>query len=161
MFLSSFSGTINRWCQYISGVIAALLMIMSTVDVVGRHFFNRPLPGTAELTGLGMVPLVFLALGACQHYGEHITMDVVFTRLPKKAQPVVRAVAELLSLILVAVICWQFWGYAARMAAGGYSTGVLRLPLWPWVYVALVGFALYALALLNDFVAAVREIRRA
>jgi len=54
-----------------------LLMAMTCVDVAGRYFFNRPLPGGLELTEITMVLLVFAGLPIVTTAREHVTVDIV------------------------------------------------------------------------------------
>lgn len=44
--------SINNVLHKISSVVLLVLMFLTTADVAGRYFFNAPIIGTYELTGL-------------------------------------------------------------------------------------------------------------
>lgn len=156
------SARINLWLQRISAIVLAAIMVITVVDVVSRWLLNLPVEGTVELTGLAMVAIVFFALGGVEHHGGHISIDLVFERLPKRWRRVVQIFVGLVSFLLLLVIAWQLYKYAGRLEAGGYVTGLpilglMRIPTYPLAYVAVAGILAYALAVLSNVVALIRN----
>ncbi len=156
------SARINLWLQRISGVVLVAIMMITVVDVVSRWLLNQPVEGTVELTGLAMVVIVFLALGGAEHHGGHISIDLVFERLPKRWRRALQIFVGLVSFLLLMVIAWQLYIYAGRLEAGGYITGrpvlgLVRVPTYPLAFVAVAGILAYALAVLSNVVALIRD----
>ncbi len=156
------SALINLWLQRISAVVLVALMVITVADVLGRWLLNRPVEGTYELTELAMVAIVFLALGAVVHHGGHISIGLVSERLPKRWQRALQIVVGLLSFLLLLVIAWQLYEYAGRLQRGSYITGrpilgLLQIPTYPLAFVAVAGILAYALAVLSNVVALIRN----
>ena len=148
--MEKFSILINRWLHYVSCVALAVLMFLTVADIAGRYVFSRPVPGTFELTEVAMVFIVFLALGIAHHQHEHISLDLAYNFFPSWLKQAVDLLVALISLAVVGAITWQLYLYSLRMLEGGYTTAVLRLPLYPFVLVAVAGAVVYALAIITD-----------
>jgi TRAP-type C4-dicarboxylate transport system permease small subunit len=131
------------------GVILVAAMLLTVLDVVLRHTLNAPLRGIFELTELAMAGIAFLGLAHAQHLGEHITIDLLYERLPPAGRRALDRLSRLVSLVVAGAITWQLLGYLGRMRASGEVTGVLGLPVYPAVGLAGAGFGLFALALLG------------
>lgn len=155
--MENLSLSINRWLHYASCVALVLLMFLTVADIAGRYLLNRPVPGTFELTEMAMVFIVFLALGMAQHRHEHISLDLAYNFFPSRLKQAVDLVVALVSLSVVAAVTGQLYLYSLRMSEGGYTTAVLRLPLYPFVLVAVAGCAVYALAIVTDCASSLRQ----
>jgi TRAP-type transport system small permease protein len=145
------SFVINRLLSYIAAVALALLMFLTVADIIGRYLFNRPVSGTFELTEMSMVLIVFLALGLAQHDKEHISLDLAYNYFPPWPKKIVDYFADLINLLVVGAVTWQLFEYSVRMAEGNYITAVLKLPIHPFVLVAIAGTFAYLLAIIVDF----------
>jgi TRAP-type transport system small permease protein len=146
-----FSLRLNQLLTYIGSIALALLMFLTVADVAGRYLFNRPVPGTFELTEMIMVPIVFLALGLAQHHNEHIALDLAYNYFSLPLKKVTRVIADVVSLVIAVAVTWQLYEYFMRMLDGDYTTAVLQVPVHPFVVLALAGVASYLLAIISDF----------
>jgi|GEM_PF-950347 len=142
----------------LGGVAAAVLALNVILDVVGRSFFTKPLPGTLDLTTYAWMPtLVSLGLGYALLRGEHIRVSL----LTAGASPRVQRALEIFCMALLAVVAAMlaYYGMQKAMNASTYGESAVGTPwltIWPfrWVVVAgLVGLALQAIA---QFVRVVR-----
>ena len=111
-----------------------LLMALRCVDVVGRYAFNAPVPGTSELTGLGLALLIFGALPIVTARGEHVSVSLLEMILGERSRRVERVVLLATSLLVLAVMAWRLWVRAGTLAAYSDSTSYLRVPLAPFAY---------------------------
>ena len=55
------------------------LMVLTTVDVIGRYIFNWPLRGAFEITELLLLTLIFAGLPLVSRADEHVTLDFIDT----------------------------------------------------------------------------------
>jgi TRAP-type C4-dicarboxylate transport system permease small subunit len=145
------SFVINRLLSYVAAGALGLLMFLTVADIVGRYVFSRPVPGTFELTEMSMVFIVFLALGLAQHDNEHISLDLAYNYFSSRLKRFIDYFADLINLVVVAAVTWQLFEYSMRMAEGNYTTAVLKLPIHPFVLVAVAGTFAYVLAIIADF----------
>ncbi|MCQ6274156.1 TRAP transporter large permease subunit [Bacillus sp. V3B] len=120
----------NNVLHKISSVILFLLMFLTTADVVGRYFFNNPITGTYELTGLALALMIFFSLGSGQLAKDHIEIDFLTNMMPKKVQDGLYGISSFVLFILMSLTTWQLFEYAKRSFQGGELSGDLGLPLY-------------------------------
>jgi TRAP-type C4-dicarboxylate transport system permease small subunit len=125
--------------------------------IAGRalHFY---VPGTDAYAGYLMAGAGFLALAHTLKRGEHIHVTLLLAHVRGRA----RKVLELWALAVGALLSILFAVYAVRLAWQSHefndvSTGHDATPLWlPQIGLA-VGAALFAVALVDEFVLAARR----
>jgi TRAP-type C4-dicarboxylate transport system permease small subunit len=143
-----------------AGVTMVLLMLWTVADIAGRSLFSRPLPGTVELTELAVVVLVYLGLARAEDENAHISADLLYVRFGERAQQLVRVFAGIVSLGVVSILTWRLFVFAGQMDAGGYSTGVLRIPIYPVAMLGVLGSAAFTLAVLSNLVDSIQTAVR-
>ena len=140
--------------------LLVILALLTVADVVLRRFFNSPIPGTAELTELGLGIIVFLALALCALQDSHVVVDVVVSRFPKRAQASIGAVMDFCSAWLLGLMSWQLFLYAMRVRDMGQTSTILGIESYPFVLIAILGSALLTLLFFVQFLFALAEVRR-
>ena len=146
---------LEKVCQKASalGMLFFLAMVLiTTVDVVLRYFFSRPLSGTMELTEFFMVIVFFTSVAYAQWTGGHIVMDVVTAKLSRKTQDLLAVVTSFWSVCTVGFCLIAMVDYASGCEL--YSP-TLNLPVAPFVWFASAGCLLLLLTLVHDFLAAI------
>jgi len=120
------------------GAAAALLlfglMALTTVDVIGRYLFNRPLRGAFEITELLLLTLIFAGLPLASRAGEHVTLDFIDQLLGSRGRSLLGRATDLVCGLLIIGLAWRVWIKAGKIAGYGDTTDVLRLPVAPFVY---------------------------
>lgn len=140
-----------------AGLTVLAIMIVTVVDIAGRYFLAQPFGGTVELTEIGMVLIVFFGLALTERERRHVTIDVLYSRLPASVRRIVGLAAQLVGVAVVAVGGWNLIGFHAQMRDGGYTTAVLGIPIHPLVLAAAAGMALYGLVMVRNMHLAVRH----
>jgi TRAP-type C4-dicarboxylate transport system permease small subunit len=151
---------INRIANYFSVILLVLLTFLTVADVFGRYFLNKPIPGTLEITELVLSLIVFLAFGYAEHFNEHIVIDTLYELLPQVIKRFVYLFSMLLSFTVITLMGWQLYIFGERMQNGGYSTAILRIPLYPIVLLTSVGSICYALAMISNVATTIKKWRR-
>nr|WP_246220662.1 TRAP transporter small permease [Phytoactinopolyspora mesophila] len=134
------------------------LLLWTVGDIVGRAVFSHPLRGTIEMTELAVVVLVYLGLALTEDRDRHITVDLLYVRLGATGQLVLRVFAGVVAFVVVSVMTWRLWQYAEQLDAGGFTTGILRIPLYPVALLAVLGSSAFALAILSKTILAVKAL---
>lgn len=142
--------TLNNVLHKLSSVILFLLMFLTTADVFGRYFFNKPITGTYELTGLALAMIIFFSLGSAQLKKDHIEIDFLTNMMPAKVQHALYAFTSLILFILMSLTSWQLFEYTKRIYFGNELSGDLGLPLYLFVTFATVGAVCFTLTYLVD-----------
>ncbi len=143
-------GHVVRLAEGLLGIIAAVLlmamMLITTVDVVGRYIVKQPLPGAYELIELMLAINIFMALPLVCLKDEHITVTVLLEGLSRRVRQVHAGIVSLLSAGVLAVVAWRLYAHAAQLASYGDVTMFLRLPRGPIGYTMALLTALGAAA---------------
>ncbi len=130
--------------------ILLFMMFLTVGDVIARYFFNKPVPGTFELTNLMLPLLVFFGLAYTQVRKGHISIDIVISRFPARVRAIADSISSFLSLSLFALVVWQSAVYAHRLWQGHIVSGVLAWPVYPFLIAAAFGSLLFCFVLLGN-----------
>jgi TRAP-type C4-dicarboxylate transport system permease small subunit len=140
---------------FIGMFLAIPLMLLTVGDVMGRSFFNKPIPGTFELSEYMLAVIVLLGAAYTQQVKGHVGVDFLTSRYSPRTQAVLQAVTTLAGLLIIAILVWQ--GYLEGIHEKAVSDQ-LRVPQWPFKLLVAVGGLLLWLELLLDFVSSALKI---
>ncbi|HEU4987004.1 MAG TPA: TRAP transporter small permease [Rhizobiaceae bacterium] len=134
------------------GRVADTVLVM-----LGQPPYGFLIPSLAEFAGFFLVAASFLALAGTLRGGVHIRVTVATSHLP----PTLRRGAEILVLVIAAALMLFIFWYSARLALDSYSFnevsyGIIAVPLWIPQAAMAAGAGIFAIALLDDLVCAVR-----
>lgn len=149
---------LNNFFHKISSVLLFMLMLLTTVDVVGRYFFNKPITGVYEITGLVLALNIFFSLGMAQIKRDHIEIDFLTKKFPKVAQTILVAFTSLLLFILMILTTWQLIEFGERIYLGNETSGDLGIPLYIFVYLTVIGSICFTLTFLSNFLNALIKV---
>lgn len=146
--------------EYLLGAIVLIIMMLLTVsDVIGRYFFNHPVQGTNEITGLLLVLVAASALAYSQIKKGHIRVDLISGRLSPRGQIILDVIAYFFCLFASVLITWQTFvrGITYFHATRGNLTETLGIPFFPFMLILGLGFFLLSIVSLIDFVRALTK----
>ena len=125
-----------------ASIILLAMMLLTTIDVVARYAFNRPLRGAFEVTELLLLVLIFAGLPLVSFTNEHAVMDFIDRGLGRRTLRGLQGGVELVSAVLMFGLAWLVWGKADRIWAYRDATDVLRILYGPFVYFMALTLAL-------------------
>lgn len=128
-----------------ASTILLAMMALTTVDVVARYVFNRPLRGAFEVTELLLLVLIFAGLPLVSFTNEHAVMDFIDRVLGRRALRGLQGGVELVNAVLMLGLAWLVWSKADRIWAYRDATDVLRILYGPFVYFMALALALAGL----------------
>jgi TRAP-type C4-dicarboxylate transport system permease small subunit len=134
--------------------LLAPLMALTVADVIGRSFFNKPIPGTFELSEYMLAVIVLLGAAYTQQVKGHVAVDFLTSRCSVRTRAGLNALTGLASLLVVAIVVWQ--GAVAGMAEKTVSDQ-LRIPQWPFRLLVAAGGLLLWLELALELIDSVRK----
>lgn len=157
------SGAISVTMAFLAAGLVALLMVVITVDVVGRATIGVPFTGSVEIATNLVVAIAFLGMPYALHRGSHIRSTVVIDRAPAGLRTALTTVGHLVGIAAFAAVAWGSWSPAVRaFQAGEYEgEGALRVPTWPirWLIIAVA--AVMVIEGVNSLQRALAERRKA
>ena len=139
-------------CGWVASAALAAIMLLTVADVLLRAILNHPIRGTLEIVELLLACTFFLALPASFLRDEHIVVDVVDGMAPR-AVPLLRRIAGLLGVLVMAVMAWQGWIAAKDSLMFHDVTSDLALSrIWYWIPVlaGMIGSGIAAAAMVFE-----------
>jgi TRAP-type C4-dicarboxylate transport system permease small subunit len=109
------------------------------IDVCGRVFLNKPLYGSNELIELTMIILGFAIMYATRT-GQHVKMDMLGPRLPKRTRAILMSIGSLLEFGIGAVIAYEVLIKALHMLKIHEVSPFLSIPMGPPVLALSISF---------------------
>src|SRR5262245_52247681 len=105
MTSSSHTSEAAAWLDRALGAAAAILlfclMLLTTVDVIGRYIFNWPIRGAFETTELLLLALIFAGLPLASRADEHVTLDFIDMALSDGGRLLLRRFVDLVCRLLL------------------------------------------------------------
>ena len=155
--LRSFIEKIIRFVATIGMVFVLPLMLITSADVVGRGFFNKPIAGTFELSEYMLAVIILLGTAYTQQVKGHVAVDFLTSRFNNKTQALCQMLVLFLSLFIVTILVWQ--GFKLGIEETGV-TDQLRVPRAPFKMLVGIGGSLLWLQLLFDFIDSIVKVAR-
>ncbi len=150
--LEKIDDVLNKLLMFVGGVAVLLLMSLATVNVCLRFFFNAPYRGAYEVVGfLGAIVIAF-ALGYTQKRKDHIVVDILTEKFPKRVNRVLDGINYFITTIFFAIVSWQIFVWGTKIMKSGEVSETLKIVFHPFVYSVALGFAVFSLTLIVDFV---------
>ena len=138
--------------MFVGSVAVLLLMSIATVNVCLRFFFNAPYRGAYELVGfLGAIVIAF-ALGYTQKRKDHIVVDILTEKFPKRVNRILDGINYLITTIFFSVVSWQVFIWGMKISKSGEVSETLKIMFHPFILSVSLGFALFSLTLVIDFI---------
>lgn len=121
---------LQRWAALASGLFITILMFITVYEVVMRYFLRLPTGRTQEVEQYYLlVGIVFFAIGFTLLEEGHVTIDLVVSRLPPRAQLVMDGViASTVTIVFAILLIWGGVLLAVRHQTA--TTPVTRMPLF-------------------------------
>lgn len=134
-------------------------MFVTVIDVVGRSFFSSPFRGTVELTEMAMILIIYLGFGHAEHEGDHISVDILYVKLQRRAQLALTVFNGLFGVVVIGLLTWNLYKFAGVLDGGGYTTAVWRIPQGPVALIGVAGAVMFVLALASTAALALHAFR--
>lgn len=150
---------LSRMSAVIGGIVLVVLILLTTCSIIGRELSKLghamgdgwlgslltasgvdEIKGTYELTEAGVAFAIFAFFPVCQFYGQHATVDVFTSAMPRRALGWLRAFWEVVLAVVIVFIGQRLYEGMLRYLGNGETTLFLQFPVW-WAYAASVGAA--------------------
>lgn len=131
--------------NFVGGVVIFLLVMLATVNILGRWLFSLPIDGYIDWVEQAMAFIAFLGIAYTKRLGGHIRMDIVVGHLRGRLLWLVELTSVVLMLLVTLVLIYGSYLHFFRAYQIGDSSLDINLPTWPAKLV--VPFALTVLAL--------------
>lgn len=156
------------WCAFMDRVlayVAALLLLgctlLAVVEIIRRYVFGVSFYWQQDAVTFFILSAVYLGFCISQRHGTHLNVTLflgLLERRARRAAEVVRVLAGLISIVFLVAVVW--WGIPEAHDSQRFDTRTesLILPLWPFLWVLLVGFALMAVSLFFQVYSGIQKL---
>jgi len=148
---------INRWICYAGMFLILPLMLLTTVDVIGRAAWDRPIPGIVELSSYALDVFILLGLAYTQQVKGHVRVSMLASRMPPRVQIFFEILVTFLSLFIIVLLAWQ--GFVVGLEETAVSD-MLRIAQRPFKILVGVAAFLLCLELVVDLTTAFTALKR-
>ncbi|GAA3532820.1 TRAP transporter small permease [Zobellella aerophila] len=122
------AAVLQRLLDRLAALMLILMMLLTTVDVVGRYLFNRPVTGSAELIEIMLAAMIFCVLPTITWQQEHVAVDLTEHLLPRRLRQLRDRLYHLLMVVGAAYMAMTVWKLAERAARYETVTEYLAIP---------------------------------
>jgi len=128
-----------------------VMMVFVAVDVTLRKVANMPILGSIEITQFILAICAAFGLAQCAVNKGHVVIDMVISRLSSRSRGLLGIGTGILSIAAGVLMTWQLVNYVFITMKANNVTGVLSIPIWPFVALVTFGFALFCVVLIIHF----------
>jgi TRAP-type C4-dicarboxylate transport system permease small subunit len=157
-YLESCSQLQGKALNLIGVCVIPLIAIDVTADVVGRYFFNHPIPGALDTSELLLVVVVCFALAFTASVGGHMSVDVVTSRLGARMQSLANVLIGLIGLPVLWLLTYFALWEGIHNYSSGLETAVLHIPIYPFKFVVAIGFFALSLELTCQWLRSIERL---
>jgi TRAP-type mannitol/chloroaromatic compound transport system permease small subunit len=86
--------------------VALVIVALMATNVLLRYLFSAGSVWAQELEWHLLVPLILFGMSYALRHGEHVRVDIVYARLPRRARLIVDLVSALLAVAVSILIIW-------------------------------------------------------
>ena len=130
---------LSRGVALLGGVLLVGIMLMTVISVMGRYFFNAPIPGDYELTELACAVAVFAFFPYCHARNGNIVVEFFTRKMSPRCRALLDAVHNGVFTLAACLVSWRLFVGGMHKLADGETTLFLGVPLH-WAYFpALLG----------------------
>ncbi len=140
---------LSLWGAYLSALLLISLVVLILVEIFIRYFFDMSTMIADEYSGYLYLASIFLGLAYTFTQDAHIRINIITSKLSKKANSIVDVVAgtitiALLTFALFRTILFTYDSYEMQMV----SEAVSETPLYLTQIVMPIGIILFILAVI-------------
>lgn len=134
MSIGKWLNPVHKTITYSIAVIFGLMVIVGTLQVTNRYFFNSSLSWSEEFQKFAHIWIVCLTIPVAYRHGAHLGMDIIYRKLPLKYQSIFNQLVNvlwLLSGVLLAIFSLNLIKVAANQMSPGLGISM------GWIYSGL------------------------
>lgn len=147
---------VSKYISYVSAVSLFIVMVVTTLDVIGTKVFVTPVKFTTEIVTWGNVLITFLSVAYVQMDQGHVTITLFIDRFPRRLQLILRQLGNVLGTLTTGMMTWQAFvrmsrDLASKTKAGSYDS----FNIWLFALAFAIGCLLlticFAWSIFRDF----------
>ncbi len=141
----------------IATLAIALLLLTSITDVIGRYFFNKPLPGGTESTVIMLATLVMFAWAYTLQNGKQLTADLITHKFTPRWRLRIGLISSILILAFFIPLILSSVNLVVRHMENNRLVDIILIPLWWFQLVIPIASLAVCLEMIRNIVGLIRK----
>lgn len=132
-------GKLTSFFAILAQAALALIILMVFHEVVARYVFTKPTVFSVEISEYLLVFSAFMSAGWILQKDRHVSMEVVYSLLPKKIRLILDIITSLVVMLFCVILTWKGWTTVEMAYLGEYhSSSEVNAPLWiPYAFIPI------------------------
>jgi TRAP-type C4-dicarboxylate transport system permease small subunit len=141
----SFFEHIAQYLNWIGYLSFTAIVVIASVDVLGRYLLNMPLMGGLELLELSMAVLGGYTMVYTATCRMHISVDLMYMRFPKFVRKVLHCIGSLMGTTIWGIMAFKAFMMGKQSLVTGFSSSILSIPIGPFEITLALSLGLLSL----------------
>lgn len=145
---------INQTNRVVGGIVAMMIIVLTVLillEVVLRYGFSAPTVWGTELTTLLFATYVLLGGGYALLKGDHVRMDVLYSRFSDRGKAVLDLITAPFALLYIGVLFVEGNSMLLEAIESKRTLSSDWAPLmWPWLLAMPIGVGLLGLQVIAN-----------
>ena len=145
--------TINEFIGKVASYTLIIIMLIGTIEVVSRYFFNRP---TIWAWGVNVQLFAFAVImsgAASLRNGYFINVEVFYNHFPIKLKLIVNILTFIFASALCIVLIWKGWeAFFLAWQMNEHYTSYFQAPSYPVKFLVPLGGFLLLMQSINELI---------
>jgi len=112
----------------IGGACLTAAGILTVGSVIGRYFFNSPIPGDFELVEMACAVAVFSFLPYCQLKKGNVLVDFFTYNSSPRTKGILDSISAIIYSAITVLLTWRLWVGGLDFLATNEQTVILQIP---------------------------------
>jgi TRAP-type C4-dicarboxylate transport system permease small subunit len=143
----------SKGLNWVGGVILALMMLLTVVDVVLRYL-GGAITGTFELMSFAGALVAGFAIAQTSQDGAHVSVDMLTQALSGRRKSVLLVFTKLIGIGVFALLAWSLFLKGNDLYKTGEVSLTLHVPYYPVAYGLSFSSLVECFVLLSDILKA-------
>ena len=114
-------------CKYIAGILLAIAVVSSLIQVVSRTILGSPLTWTEEAARYSGIWMTMWAMGPVFRERGHIGVDFIYNKFPNCSKKYVDVVNDLITVAVMGL--FTYFASILMTNGAGTTSPALRIPM--------------------------------
>lgn len=119
---------ISRRFVIAGGMLLTAAGLLTVASVIGRYFFNAPIPGDFELVEMACALAVFSFLPYCQITRGNVLVDFFTLKLSARVRGFLDSLSALIYTCIAILLTWRLWVGGLDLLRTNEQTVILQIP---------------------------------
>lgn len=140
------------------GIVVIGMMLLVTVNALGRRLIGIQIPGTLELTQFWLMPFIAaLGIFIAQLRKQHVAADLFYHGFSDTQKKWLSVATYVLTAVVMGAFSWYGLDNALEAMRVEQKAGATSIPSWPAYFVIPLAFGALTVALVVEAVRAIRS----